>query len=300
MIQPILYCTDIHYGAKPVSRKDDYNLAILRKFEYCLKMAKKFEAVLLVGGDLFDRPTQQYYDIIRLVDVLKRYPMVRIIVNRGNQSHDGHPENSPLTLLNQTGLIETSDDRDYVDLAGVRIIFAPNSEDPMSKDCHINKHSENYLMTHHMIVDKPLVFDYFLMEDFVTECSLVFCADYHPSQGIQKVNNIVFVAPGSIARRKMTKDNVEKEPSCVLLTDTGFKVIKIPYEKDVWVEKIDKEKLQETEVDMGDIQDQLSSAEETLSLETAWQQYAIKQKLDSEVVTYINKRLFGVNGVEPK
>jgi len=297
-MQPIVYFTDPHYGCRPLSRKDNYNLAILKKMEFCFKKQK---AVLLCGGDLFDRPNINYYDLILLMDLFKRYSDVRVIVNRGNSSHDGHEENSPLTLLSQAGILETSDGRDFVDIGDLRIIFAPNHIDPLSRDSFMDKYKENYLMTHHLIVEKPAIYNHFLMEDFVTECSLVFCADYHPFQDIQTCNGTVFVAPGSLARRKLTKDNVEKVPRCVYIDDRGCKLVEIPYVEDVWVEKVDKEEseLQETELDMVVFKSEMETIDESLSLESAWEMFASKNNLSDEVVKYINKRLFGAKN-EPR
>lgn len=294
-MQPLVYCTDIHYGAQPLCRKDNYNKAILVKLEFCLKLAKKHSAVLLIGGDLFDKPNQNYYDLILLIDLFQRYKNVRVIVNRGNPSHDGFYENSPLTLLQQSNIVETSDNRQYVDIGEIRIIFAPNSDDPMSKDQHISKHHENYLMTHHLIVEKAAIYKHILIEDFITECDIVFCADYHPYQGLINHNGTIFVAPGSIARRKLTKDNIEKIPLCYLLTDSGIKKIEIPYEKDVWVEKTEKETIEETELDMGDFTNEMKTGEESLTLESAWETFAQKNHIEGEVYEYISKRIFGAS-----
>lgn len=293
LIQPIVYCTDIHYGAAPVCRKDNYNSAILRKFKFCLALASKKNAILLVGGDLFDKPNQNFYDLILLMDLFKQYPNVRVIVNRGNASHDGNLENSPLTLLERGGIIETSDGRDYVDLAGVRIIFAPNHIHPMTRDSFINPHSQNYLMTHHLIVKEPAIFDHYLIEDFVTECDVVFCADYHPYQGIVKSNNTVFIAPGSIARRKNTKDNLEKEPKCVYLDHKGINVVDIPYDEDVWVEKADKEDVQANELDLGELSLEINSFDENMSLEAMWADFVQKKNINEDICNYIKNRVFG-------
>lgn len=294
-MQPLVYCTDIHYGAQPLCRKDNYNRAILAKLECCLKLAKQHSAVLLIGGDLFDKPNQNYYDLILLIDLFQRYKGVRVIVNRGNPSHDGFYENSPLTLLQQSNIVETSDNRNYVDIGEIRLIFAPNSDDPMSKDQHISKHHENYLMTHHLIVEKAAIYKHILIEDFITECDIVFCADYHPYQGLINSNGTIFVAPGSIARRKLTKDNLEKAPMCYLLTDTGIKGIEIPYDKDVWVEKSEKEKekIEATELDMGNFTNEMKSGEDSLTLEAAWETFAQKNHIEGEVYEYISKRIFG-------
>ena len=292
-MQPLVYCTDIHYGANPLGRKYNYNQAILNKLEYCLKVAKKNNAILLIGGDLFDKPNQNFYDLILLMSLFKKYSTVRVIVNRGNPSHDGFIENSPLTLFEHSNILETSDNRDYIDIGDLRIIFAPNADDPMSKDKHISKHQQNYLITHHLIVDKATIYHHILMDDFVTDCDIVFCADYHPFQGLLKRNGTLFVAPGSIARRKYTKDNIEKEPICYLILDNDIKEIKIKYDKDVWVDKKDTEKIDETELDMHGFYNEFTLAETDLSLESAWKRFAKDKNIENSVYEYISKRIFG-------
>lgn len=289
---PIVYCTDIHYGAAPVSRKDDYNKVILKKVEFCLKLAKQQAALLLIGGDLFDKPQQRFYDLIPLLLMFRKYNTVRVIVNRGNPSHDGLRENSPLTLLEHANVLETSDNRDYVDIGSLRIIFAPNSVNPMSRDVFISDHHENYLMTHHLIVNTATVYDHIIMEDFHTDCSLVFCADYHPYQGILKYNDTIFVAPGSIARRKATKDNIEKVPRCVLLTDNDIKMVDVPFEQDVWVEQVDVEKVEKTELDITAFTNELIFDDDLPSLEQAWGKFVKEHSVTEEIDTYIKSRLF--------
>lgn len=290
-MQKFLYITDPHYGSKPLSRKDNYNKSILGKLEATFKLARKIKAVLLIGGDLFDKPNINFFDLIFLVELLKRYPDVRVVVNRGNPGHDGHKENSPLTLLEQSGLIETSDKNDFIDFAGVRVIMAPNSVEPDSRDIYINKHVQNILMTHHLLVDSPTIYDHYLMEDFVTDCEIVLCADYHPYQGIIKYNETVFVAPGSIARRKLTKDNVDKTIYAVEINDFDIKLHKIPFTKDVWVDKSEKS-IAMSEMDVEEFREELDSFDCEMNLESAWDVFVVKNNISDDISKYIKGRLF--------
>lgn len=292
-MQKFVYITDIHYGAKPVCRKDDYNAAILKKLEYVFKIAEKQKAVMLIGGDLFDKGNQSFFALIKLIDLFSKYKdTVPVYINWGNHSHDGHPENSPLTLMEHSGLITTSRNIDYVDFDGVRVIFAPNSVNPMSKDEHIKDGVKNYLMTHHLIVEKPLPYTHFLMDDFKTNCDLVFCADYHPYQGIQKYNDVVFVAPGSIARRKLTSGNLEKEIKGVIIKGEKIVLFDIPFTNDVWVESQHIE--EHGEIDLHDFQKHVDSLdiEVGMSLEHSWSEFTNKFGSENEAVSFISSKLF--------
>ena len=66
-----IYCTDLHYGATPICRKDDYNEAILNKLRYIIDYAHNNDInTIVIGGDLFDRPHQNYSDLIEIISKL--------------------------------------------------------------------------------------------------------------------------------------------------------------------------------------------------------------------------------------
>ncbi len=285
-----IYATDIHYGAQPLSRKDNYNNSILEKLETILSAASEHGKLLIIGGDLFDKPNQNFMDIIQLMNLFKRYNDVRVIVNRGNPSHDGLIENSPLTLLESAGLLTTSDNQECMDIEDHRFIFAPNTGNPNDMDEFISKTKTTILLTHHIIVDNPVIYAHYLMKDITTKCQFVMCADYHPFQGIIKYNDVTFVAPGSIARRKNTKDNIEKEPMYVIYTDGDIEFAKIECVRDVWHEKVEKA-LQETEHDMITFDMDIQAQLEIDTLEAIWKHFISINNFNEDIVNRLRERL---------
>lgn len=291
-MRKILYLTDIHYGCTPITRKDDYNASILGKLAYAFAYARKHNLIVVIGGDLFDRPHQSIITLIPLIHLLRQYSDLTIICNRGNPTHDGHMHSSPLTLLEETDLLITSDNKDFMDIDGFRLIFAPNSGMPDDKDRFLSDTLINCLITHHLIVDKPVIYDHYLMEELTIGAEFVFCADYHPYQGVKVYNDTTFIAPGSIARRKRTKDNINKTVRMVVFDGKKVKEVIIPCEKDIWMEK-DETKLETAvEININDFKMEMEKVLDDVSLETTFKSFCDKADISKEVYEYMKKRMF--------
>lgn len=294
-----IYCTDIHYGATPVCRKDDYNMSILTKLKYIVRYANDNEIdLVVVGGDLFDRPHQNYMDLIEMITLI-RMSDLKWIINRGNPTHDGVVENSPLTLISSMdGNVITSDNKKSVTIGNEEFIFCPNSVD-------INSYEEveplvdgvdRFILTHHIIVKESVPYKHILCQDFAEKIkydSVVFLADYHPKQGDFMYENssgvnVRFISTGSICRRKYTKDNIEKIPQfCVFDTDSGeCEFVEIPFEKDVWNIPEDNV-IEETELDMSKFKENIDDFQEEMNLESAWNRYVAENDFPEEITNMI-------------
>lgn len=69
-----VFITDLHLSSTiPVSRIDDYIDTAFRKVETVLQICKERNAVLLIGGDMFNTPTQPDFIKNRLIELLERY-----------------------------------------------------------------------------------------------------------------------------------------------------------------------------------------------------------------------------------
>ncbi len=290
----IISISDPHYGAKPVARKDNYNLSILSKLEHCFKVARKNNCYLIICGDLFDRPTLNMQAFINLLVLFEKYRSVNVIILRGNYYHDGSPESSPLTML---GLFMTnivlSDGKDYYDLPQTRLIFCDNVTDPNKRDEFLHKTKTNVLITHHIIVNEPVIYKHFLINDIQTKADYVLLADYHPEQGIIKRDDgVVFISTGALARRKNVSHDVDRIPKFAYLSQNGIVLKEIPCEKDVFVEKVDAKT---ANVDVLDNVKQMIELMDTnimsANLLDAIDIFSQKVQTNEDVIKFIKERL---------
>ena len=292
-----VYICDLHYGATPISRKDIYNDAILRKLTFVLEVCRKNKCILLIGGDLTDKPHISMSCLYKLFVLFNLYTDVKIIMNRGNFNHDGQPESSPMTLLDLAfENILISDTLYWIEYPYTKIVLAPNSKNPRDFEDHISDLKSNILMTHHIIVKNPTIYDHYLIDDFETEFDMVMIADYHPQQGIIEKDNTKFVSTGALARKKGTTSSRERIPSFayIKVNKDGFNVVlkEIPYEKDVFIEDIKDEK----EPDMIIEQVRAMSALIDLDLnqmdtKTAIKTFSDKVGIDGNITDYVIDRL---------
>lgn len=308
-----IYVTDIHYGATPVCRKDNYNQSILNKLKQVFDYSDNNDInTIVIGGDLFDRPHQPYCDIIPLFKLFTEQinrRNTRFIINRGNPSHDGVRENSPLTLLesmNPENII-LSDENKFVDIDSKdgysRFIFAPNSVDLNTYDItpYIEKDSiyTNILLTHHILVKEIVPYKHILWKDFAdkykrSNLDAVFIADYHPFQHCDFINDILFISTGSLCRRKYTKDNIDKIPRFCVYNTTSYNTeyVNVDVDTDIWNIPED-ENVAESELDMEQFKNNISDFQEDMNLESMWSKFVSmnQHNFDKRVVDIIYDRI---------
>ena len=295
-----LYITDIHFGAKPIARKDNYNESILKKFEWVLKLARKNKCIVLIGGDLFDSPKIKFLELNQLIDLLSKYKDVEIHCIHGNVRHDGIESISPLKLVKMTSLI--SNDGEYKDFNNSRVIFGNHGFDFMKVPSLCHKEKKNILMTHLTITKTPIIFDHILMSEFKTPAEVVLVAHYHPYQGVVNEGGTLFVAPGALARRKKVAHDMNRQPKAVYLVvdEKGVrtKEIPIPCEQDVWSEKIaldisDDLLYSELNKEVDNMKQIIDNRNSFLTMEDLMDVYAKSVGADDKIVKICKDRLKG-------
>lgn len=298
-----IYITDIHFGAKPIARKDNYNESILNKFEKVLKLARKVGAIVLIGGDLFDSPKIKFYELNMLIELLSRYKDVEIYCIHGNEGHDGIESLSPLKLVKMTGVINNNED--YKDFEYTRVIFGSHGFDfTKVKELCIGSKT-NILMTHLTITQNPVIFDHILMSEFaqMTPAEVVLVAHYHPYQGIVKEGKTLFVAPGALARRKKVAHDMTRQPKAVYLVvdEKGVrcKEIDIPCESDVWNAKIsldisDDLLYAELGKEVDNMKQIIDNRNTFSSIEDLMDAYGKSVNVEDEILTECKNRLKGI------
>jgi len=289
-----LYICDCHYGAQPVSRIDDYNSSILHKLDINLKLAQVKNIPLLIGGDLFDTPKISIHKLMDIFYLFNLYRDVEIIINRGNHSHDGHPKSSPLTMLDIAfENVIISDNNPFVCIDDMNIVLAPNETNPLLFENFINENMKyNILMTHHIIVEKPIPFEHYLIEEFKTNFDYVLLADYHLQQGIIVKDNTTFISPGALARRKNITSDIERIPSYVYFKDGVVKIETLDVVKNVFVEKVQDEKQDTSIIDNVKKMIELVDLDiNSKSINDAIDIFAEKMKTDKKLINYIKERM---------
>jgi DNA repair exonuclease SbcCD nuclease subunit len=304
-MRKFIYFTDLHYGARPVNRKDDYNKSILGKLERVFQLAYKNECVLLYGGDLFDSPKIGFLAFNPLINLLNSYIErgLKLHVVMGNEGHDGHPEQSPLELLNSVGVVEII--RTYKEFGDVRVIGAGHGTDPViSSNEYSSKSHTNILLTHHTLTKSPVIFEHYLWEDFKVPVEIVCVAHYHPYQGIEDVSGIKFIAPGALSRRKKTKHDIDRIPKCVYIqVENGIiktKELDIKCEKDVWSNNLRLE-IEESIADNTTVKDEITNMKNLIdeqvsftNINDALRSFAKRINHTDETVNYILKAFGGM------
>lgn len=303
----LIYLTDIHFGATPVCRKDNYNLSILDKLSRVFDCANKNHInTILIGGDLFDRPQQSYPDLISIFNLfsnqIKKHN-TKFYINRGNPTHDGNKNNSPLTLLasmNKNNFF-LSDDYDSVDIedTNISLVFVPNDMDLTAKDfsCYNAKNKKYFVLTHHILVNETVPYKHILCSDLVKnlyKCKTVFIADYHPQQGIIEIDGYRFISSGSLCRRKFTKDNITKCPSFYIYdseTD-DFELQTLSVETDIWNTPEDTV-IEKTELDMEGFKNNITDFQDDMNIVNAWESFAEINNIPTEYYDLISKKIKG-------
>lgn len=300
MMQRFVYLSDSHYAATPISRKDNYNEAVLKKLIYIFELARKNKAIILFGGDLVDSPKIKLFELNNLIKVFIEYADVPFYAIFGNAGHDGLLESSPVSLLKMAKFIKG--DGLFQDFDDCRVIFCHSGMNitEMNKYVHVDKF--NVLMTHHTLVQEPVIFEHDLISTIDTEADLITIGHYHPYQGIiKRKDGKIFVAPGSIGRKKRTKEDMNRIIKCAYFSveDKKLKTLKeieIPCNMDIWVNKkvldIDDELLyNDIESSVSDMKSLLKNQAIFPSLEDGLTYFANEKKLDEKVKTFVMERI---------
>ena len=299
MENKFIYITDIHYGAKPINRKDNYNDAILKKLKYALSIAEKNNCTLLIGGDLFDNPKRlNFMDLNRLIKIIVSFN-VDVYCIEGNESHDGIAESSPLELLKYAGIIKK--DNNFIDFDNVRIIFRGHNSNPNLKDFLYPKDKTNLLMTHETIVENKVIFEHTSIQDYTTAADIVTIGHYHPYQGIIKRHDGVhFVAPGAITRRKKVSHDINRVPKMVFMKFSEnkkfiLKELDIPCDMDIWNEKtvieIDENLFKNIKDEVENMNNELNKNQGAMNLMDALKEFGKVLNASDDVMENVIKRM---------
>lgn len=111
----IIAQNDIHLrDTRPVNRVDDYYEAQFNKLEQLVGFAKEHNAVLAIGGDLFDTHKVSAEVVNRAIDILSEVPAHRIVACLGQHDvpyHQVNVKKSPVYSLLTSNVLHIEDRR---------------------------------------------------------------------------------------------------------------------------------------------------------------------------------------------
>jgi exonuclease SbcD len=197
--------------------------------------------------------------------------------------------------MEKSGLITTSDNKDFLDFPETRIIFSDNANPPYGKDKFLHNDKMNVLMTHCILVNEPTIYDHILIDELETNADIVTVADYHPYQGIlERKDGVKFLAPGAMCRRKRTKHDMERKLRGMYFTSNRkMKEFMIPYVEDVWNTKIvEPENIsQDIKEEVGRMKLEIDAELSNMSLDKALEVFFSMKKTDHVVASFIQERI---------
>lgn len=283
-----VFITDLHLKASHTYRVN-YLQEVLDKLRFAIAYCNKTSATLLIGGDIFDKPSVP--DIVKnsLFDILSHLNTEAYMV-QGNHdmlfnSPDHNLKTSYHTLLS-TGLVKSLDDA-TIDLGDAVI----TNHFPLS-----NQGKPQLVLYHGLLTQSPQDkwdFSYNHISQHLTDQVFVLLGhDHTPYPPIEYHTSTIF-RPGSFSRT--TRDDASHRIPVLLhirLINGILKYKEVPiqtaldYDK-VFIDKMDKVSEKSINESYQEIIDQLKSCgNKDLSFKEA-----LNQVTTPEVVDYINKLL---------
>lgn len=237
-----IYLTDIHIrGTSPINRTDVYTFSILNKLrEIGTVIKQKRIDFILCGGDLFDLPSVSNKLLCSVADIFKSYK-VPILVIPGNHDIVGQNidtlEHTSLGILASTGVIHLLSrnnspkvlrkTNDKVSITGQE--FTPDLDSLITKDTDYlitrDETALNILVSHSMVVDKPFIGNFTLIDELNSNADLLLTGHYHPDRFEKKVNNTLVLKPRAVGRKDATVHNMTYKPEYIILTVKGKELI---------------------------------------------------------------------------
>jgi len=230
MAYKILFITDLHLRAsKPVSRlDDDFAATLLAKIAQVRDMSEDADVVIM-GGDIFDRPDAPHSVVIRAMREFKKFkiPVYTIVGNHDVYGYQGTTVGSTaLGELFESGAVERLDFMEIpatkagkpVRIYGLHAFNDTKWAVPAADDneCRI-------LIAHKMLTDKPIPnTECHLVSDVakLTNAHLVLSGDIHyPHNTV--VNGIPFINPGSLGRLSIVDRDRVPQAAIITFDDYG-------------------------------------------------------------------------------
>lgn len=223
----ILFTTDIHFRAtRPISRLDsDYLGTILGKIEQIRQLAISLGVdLVLLGGDIFDRPDSPHSVVIRVNRAFSNFPcpVETIIGNHDIYGYEGLTvEATALGSLFEMGNVKRLDARTIGDVSiyGMHAFDKEEWQVPPSDGVKV-------LVVHKQLTDSPYPGGKcILLEEAakLTNADLILSGDIHYPHH-QQIGRHLFVNPGSLSRGSIVEKDRAPQVAIINITAAGISV----------------------------------------------------------------------------
>lgn len=232
----ILHFTDSHLNnIAPISRTDDFANTTINKLIEVGKIADYYKVDLILhSGDLFQSPRCDLFYLGKVARAIRNYSCPMYVVP-GN--HDLYGQNintldrTFLGCLANTGVIHILDRKHPLEITRYNTTYRIEGQEyhpsvDSQKDLLIqDPKTYNILLTHSMLVEKPYVSDYVLIDECNTNANIVLAGHYHPGWKERCVNNTAFFNPGAMVRRDAGRLDIPK----VLILEINDSTLQLGY-----------------------------------------------------------------------
>ena len=231
---------DLHWtGKNPRARLDDYKSALVNKLEEIkrLAMVNQVDGVI-IPGDITDTPGIALSVLAELMTILQDFPCPIFTIGGNHDWYGGNPKTenrTPYGILTRAGAIIDINNIYNMYRVPFHVWLMGRSWDSEVTDRDIEYYTfknkcpnsvtnkrVRVLVTHGMLLDKSPGYEvrHTLMSEVASHPDapdILINGHIHDCQGIQKINNTLFINPGSIGRKSATEENLERIPQVVLL-----------------------------------------------------------------------------------
>ena len=229
----IITISDLHLlNTNPVARLDYLPDTQKKKFKYILQYASNTDAIVVITGDIFDRP-RSWYLLADTIDILKRFPEVTVYCVFGQHDtyfyNESTKQSTSLGILWKTELIQLLSASPVVfEQESINIYGASISQDVPEV---LDTTKKNILSIHAPIAEAALFpsHDYYDAKFFLDkypDYDIILCGDIHRRFAITADGGKrVILNTGPIVRKEGTVYNMEHVPGFYII-DTKTNDIK--------------------------------------------------------------------------
>lgn len=246
----LVWRTDVHLSDKaPSSRTDDWVMTVLEKLAFVGRVAEKVGASAVIdGGDFFHvkSPSKNSHQLLRrVIELHQQYPCP-VYANIGN--HDcvygdlTYLHQQPLGVLFEAGIFKPLyNEHEAVfekDGISVRVVGIPYHGAEYDLDrFRVEKKGEDYLVVAAHLYASPSGGSMYGTEDVVSyddllniDADIVLFGHWHKDQDVVEKGGKTFVNIGSLTRGSLSDDEIERVPSCAVMSfvKNKYQVKKVP------------------------------------------------------------------------
>lgn len=285
----LIAMADPHISIKtPRIRTDDYPETQFKKMSWVCDLANREEALLLMAGDIFDRPVSSYTWLNRYIRLFNSVKKGVYVIYGQHDIHFHHPDmiRTPLGILLESGCVMWADK--IVDVCNFgETVPSEQKSDILCAHVPITQYDPPFYMP-----------DAFSAEDFMHEnkqYDWIITGDFHEHHITNNLNQVL-INPGPLMR--MDKGKQDYKPMVVLVdTETNeYEAIPVPIVAGVFnLDLMDTDDRGDRKEKMREFASNIEVETEDLSFLPILKQVVTKAKPTKLVRSFLDKILEGAN-----